>query len=173
MIKAIVKTANEFLNAFGNGNHVAQGLTARNLMDNLPNVSCNDIKYELGEYVQIHMANNPTNNMKGRTMDAIVLDPRNNLITPKPFELPDPGPNPFTTTSIEDVQETTNHQAYQTTLENQSMEGNAKNEKKNQKSRSVQYAKNLENKGAVEEEILSSEQEKSTACNPLVRNPDT
>lgn len=75
MVKAIVKTANKFLNAFGNGNQFTQGLTARNVMDNLPNVSCNDIKHELGEYVQVHTANNPTNNMKGRTTDAIVLDP--------------------------------------------------------------------------------------------------
>jgi len=45
-------------------------------IDNLPHVDYNDLKYELGEYVQLRVTEKFTNNMKTRTIGAIVLGPR-------------------------------------------------------------------------------------------------
>ena len=77
MIRELVKQGNVFLNAFGNKENVAAGLTLRNIIDNLPHIDCNDLKYEFGEYVQIHVTEKVTNTMKTRTIRAIVLSPQN------------------------------------------------------------------------------------------------
>ena len=77
MIRELVKQGNVFLNAFGGKDTVADGLTPRNIIDNLPHIDYNDLKYEFGEYVQIHVTEKVTNTMKSRTIGAIVLGPRN------------------------------------------------------------------------------------------------
>ena len=77
MIRELVKQGNVFLNAFGTRDNVADGLTPRNIIDNLPHIDYNDLKYEFGEYVQIHITEKVTNTMKSRTIGAIVLGPRN------------------------------------------------------------------------------------------------
>jgi len=78
MVREIILQGNTFLNAFGNGNMVASGLTPRNIIDNLPHVDYNDLKHEFGEYVQLHVTerNQRTNTMRTRTVGAIVLGPR-------------------------------------------------------------------------------------------------
>lgn len=78
MVREIIKQGNEFLNAFGSGHTIGHGLTPRNIIDNLPHVDYNDLlKYELGEYVQLHVTERVTNTMRSRTIGAIVLGPRN------------------------------------------------------------------------------------------------
>ena len=77
MIRELVKQGNEFLNAFGNEDSLATGLSPRNILDNLPHVDYNDLKYEFGQYVQLHVTQKFTNNMKSRTIGAIVLGPNN------------------------------------------------------------------------------------------------
>ena len=76
MIKEIFSMGNEFLNAIEE-DCVGDGLTPRNIMDNLQHIDCNDLKYEAGEYVQIHSVDDNTNSMQARTVGAIVGSPRN------------------------------------------------------------------------------------------------
>jgi hypothetical protein len=76
MIRELVKQGNEFLNAFGSEDSVAPGLTPRNIIDNLPHIDYNDLKYEFGQYVHLHLAQKHTNTMQSRTVGAIVLGPR-------------------------------------------------------------------------------------------------
>ena len=76
MIRELVMQGNTFLNAFGNKDLLDDGLSPRNIIDNLPHVDYNDLKYEFGEYVQLHVTEKFTNNMKTRTIGAIVLGPR-------------------------------------------------------------------------------------------------
>lgn len=61
----------------------------------------------------------------------------NDLITPEPFELPDPGPNPFTTTSIEEIPEPSN-QTYKFKPDMQPTKENGSFEWKDQKLRREQ-----------------------------------
>ena len=77
MIRELVKQGNTFLNAFGNKDNIADGLTPRNIIDNLPHMDYNNLKYEFGKYVQIHVTKNVTNTMKSHTIGAIVLSPQN------------------------------------------------------------------------------------------------
>src|SRR6056300_1048521 len=77
MVREIVKQGNTFLNAFGNGKCTGQGMTPRNIIDNLPHVDANDLKYELGQYVQLHTTQSSTNTTAARSIGAIVLGPRN------------------------------------------------------------------------------------------------
>ena len=65
------------LNAFGNNAAHNIGYSPRNLIDNLPHVDYNDLKYEFGQYVQLHETNPKTNTMQSRTIGAIVLGPQN------------------------------------------------------------------------------------------------
>ena len=76
MVREIVKQGNEFLNAFGTKDSISDGLSPRNIIDNLPHVDYNDLKYEFGQYVQLHVTEKLTNTMKSRTIGAIVLGPR-------------------------------------------------------------------------------------------------
>ena len=77
MIREIIKQGNTFLNAFGPKDGIGDGLTPRNIIDNLPHIDYNDLKYEFGQYVQLHIQEPITNTMKSRTIGAIVLGPRN------------------------------------------------------------------------------------------------
>ena len=77
MIRELVKQGNAFLNAFGSKDNIFDGLTPRNIINNLPHINYNDLKYEFGEYVQIHITEKVTNTMKSCTIGAIVLGPRN------------------------------------------------------------------------------------------------
>ncbi|CAJ1952620.1 unnamed protein product [Cylindrotheca closterium] len=77
MVQAIIKTGVAFLNAFGSAKQSTNGLSAWNTIENLPHVDHNHLKYECGEYVQLHLTEKVTNTMKSRTIGAIVLDPRN------------------------------------------------------------------------------------------------
>ena len=77
MVKEIITQGNNFLNAFGNGNMVAPGLTPHNIIDNLPHVDFRDLKHKFGEYMQLHITERRTNTMRSRTIGAIVLGPRN------------------------------------------------------------------------------------------------
>ena len=77
MIRELVAQGNAFLNAFGNKEISERGMSPRNIIDNLPHVDYNDLKYEFGQYVQLHITQKFTNNMKSRTIGAIVLGPNN------------------------------------------------------------------------------------------------
>ena len=57
-------------------NNIATGMSLRNIIDNLPHVDYNDLKYEFGQYVQLHITEKVTNTMKSRTIGAIVMGPR-------------------------------------------------------------------------------------------------
>ena len=76
MIRELVKQGNKFLNDFGKKDSVSDVLLPRNIIDNLPHVDYNDLKYEFGQYVQLHVTQKVTKTMKSRTMGAIVLRSR-------------------------------------------------------------------------------------------------
>ena len=76
LIRELIKQGNEFLNAFGSKDILGDGLTPRNIIDNLPHIDYNDLKYEFGQYVQLHVTEKVTNTMKSRTIGAIVMGPR-------------------------------------------------------------------------------------------------
>ena len=73
MIRELVKQGNEFLNAFGTKDSFSGGLLPRNIINNLPHVNYNNLKYEFRKYVQLHVTQKVTNTMKSRTIGAIVL----------------------------------------------------------------------------------------------------
>ena len=77
MVRAMIKTGVVFLNAFGSAQRTDNGMSARNIIENLPHVDHNDLKHEFGEYVQLHVTETVTNTTKSRTIGAIVLDPTN------------------------------------------------------------------------------------------------
>ena len=77
MIREMIAQSNTFLNAFGNSESSSMSLSPRNIIDNLPHIDYNDLKYEFGQYVQLHVLHTFTNNMKHRTIGAIVLGPNN------------------------------------------------------------------------------------------------
>ena len=74
MTRALVKMVKDHLNAEPTRDGY-NGATARNIIDNLPHLDCNDLKYEFGSYVQLHIREQITNTMRHRTIDAIVLNP--------------------------------------------------------------------------------------------------
>jgi hypothetical protein len=76
MIRELIQMGNTFLNAFGSKDSIASGLSPRNVIDGLPHVDYNDLKFEFGEYVQLHVEQKVTNTMKSRTIGAIVLGPK-------------------------------------------------------------------------------------------------
>ena len=76
LIRELIKQGNEFLNAFGSKDILGDGLTPRNIIDNLPHIDYNDLKYEFGQYIQLHVTEKVTNTMKSRTIGAIVMGPR-------------------------------------------------------------------------------------------------
>ena len=76
MIREMIIQGNAFLNAFGTVDSVANGLFPRNIIDNLPHIDYNHLKYEFRQYVQFHVTEKVTNTMKSRTIGAIVLGPK-------------------------------------------------------------------------------------------------
>jgi len=76
MVCEFITRGNSFLNAFGNAQNLANGPTPRNIFDNLPHVDYNDLKYDFGEYVQLHSEELRTNTMAARSVSAIVMGPR-------------------------------------------------------------------------------------------------
>ena len=78
MTRALVKMVNDNLNAQPARDGYT-GATARNIIDNLPHLGCDELKYEFGSYVQLHINEQITNTMRHRTIDAIVLNPTNNV----------------------------------------------------------------------------------------------
>ena len=76
MIRELVKQGNKFLNAFGTKDSVSYGLSPQKIIDNLPHVDYNNLKYEFGQYVQLHVTQKVKNTMKSRKIWAIVLSPR-------------------------------------------------------------------------------------------------
>jgi hypothetical protein len=79
MLRELIQMGNTFLNAFGSKDSIASGLSPRNVIDGLPHIDYNDLKFEFGEYVQLHVEQKITNTMKSRTIGAIVLGPKNIL----------------------------------------------------------------------------------------------
>ena len=77
MTRPLVRLVNNTLNGQPERDGY-KGATARNIIDNLPHIDCNDLKYEFGSYVQLHINEQITNTMRQRTIDAIVLDPTSN-----------------------------------------------------------------------------------------------
>ena len=75
MIGQLIMQSNTFLNTFGPKDPYGDGLTPRNIIENLPHIDYNDLKYEFGQYVQLHIQESPTNTMKSRTIGAVVLGP--------------------------------------------------------------------------------------------------
>ena len=61
MVRELITQGNAFLNAFGSKDEVGQGMTPRNIIENLPHVDYNDLKYEFGQYVQLHIQEKITN----------------------------------------------------------------------------------------------------------------
>ena len=51
MIRELFKQGNAFLNAFGKKDSVSHGLLPQNIIDDLPHVNYNVLKYEFGKYV--------------------------------------------------------------------------------------------------------------------------
>ena len=76
MVRELITQGNTFLNAFGNDDLLTDGLTPRNVIDNLPHVDFNDLKHEFGQHAQLHIAEKVTNAILSRTIGAIVLGPR-------------------------------------------------------------------------------------------------
>ena len=76
MLRELVTYGNTLLNAFGPSDAIAGNLSPRNIIDNLPHINYNDIKYEFGQYVQLHITQTITNTMHTRTIGAIVMGPR-------------------------------------------------------------------------------------------------
>ena len=76
MVRELILQGNEFLKEFGSNDTLGDGLSTRNIIDNLPHVDYNDLKYEFGQYVQLHVTEKVTNTMLSRTIGAIVLSPR-------------------------------------------------------------------------------------------------
>ena len=76
MIRELIKQVNEFLNTFGTEYSVSDGLSPQNIINNLPHVDHNNLKYKFGRYVQLHVTLKVKNTMKSRTIRAIVLSPR-------------------------------------------------------------------------------------------------
>ena len=75
MIREIVKQGNEFLNVFVTKDSESDGLLPRNIIDKLPHVNYNNLKYEFGQYVQLHVTLKVKNTMKSRKIREIVLSP--------------------------------------------------------------------------------------------------
>ena len=76
MLRELLQQSNSFLNAIGPIDAIGAGLSPRNIIDNLPNIDYNHLKYEFGQYVQLHVNQRFTNTMHSRTIGAIVLGPR-------------------------------------------------------------------------------------------------
>ena len=76
MIREIVRQGNDFLNAFGTKDSVSDGLSPQNIIDNLPHVDYNNLKYDFGKFVQLFVTQKVTNTMKIRTIRAIILSPK-------------------------------------------------------------------------------------------------
>ena len=76
MVRELISQGNTFLNAFGSNDSIADGLSPRNIIDNLPHIDYNDLKYEFGQYVQLHVTEKVTNTMASRTIGTIVLGPK-------------------------------------------------------------------------------------------------
>ena len=77
MLRELIRMSNTMLNAFGNYASITKGLSPRNIIDNLPHIDYNHLKYEFGQYVQLHVTQKITNTMHSRTIGAIVLGPCN------------------------------------------------------------------------------------------------
>ena len=77
MVRELVTQGNEYLNAFGSKDNIGRNLSPRNIIDNLPHVDFNDIKYEFGQRVELHVAATRTNTMASRSTEALVLGPKN------------------------------------------------------------------------------------------------
>ena len=76
MIIELVKQGNEFQNAFRTKYSVSDVLSPRNIIDDIPHFYYNNLKYDLRQYIQLHVTQKVTNTMKIRTIGAIVLIPR-------------------------------------------------------------------------------------------------
>ena len=51
MIRELIKLGNEFLNAFGNTHNVSYRLSSQKIINDLPHVDYNDLKYDFRQYV--------------------------------------------------------------------------------------------------------------------------
>ena len=76
MVWELILQVNLFLNAFGSNDNLGDGLSARNIIENLPHVDYNDLKYKFGQYVQLQVNEKVTNTMLSRKIGEIVLSPR-------------------------------------------------------------------------------------------------
>ena len=76
MIRDIVKQGNEFLNSFGTKYSVSDRLLPRNIIDDLPYVYYNDLKYKFGQCVQLHITQKVTSTMRIGIIGVIRLSPR-------------------------------------------------------------------------------------------------
>ena len=76
MVCEIVTMGNTFLNAIEE-KCASDVLATRTIIDNLPHIDYNNIKYKTKEYVQIHTSDSTTNSMQPRTIGAIVTGPQN------------------------------------------------------------------------------------------------
>ena len=76
MIRDLTKQGNESQNDFGTKDSVSDGLSPQDIIDNISHVYYNNLKYELGKYVQLQVTQKVTNTTKIRTIGAIILSPR-------------------------------------------------------------------------------------------------
>lgn len=75
IIRAVILFANAFTKAH---NGISDTLTPRNIIDALPHIDYNHLKYSLGSCVEVAVDADVTNTMNQRTISAIVLDPTAN-----------------------------------------------------------------------------------------------
>ncbi|MEL6660657.1 MAG: hypothetical protein AAFR36_29600, partial [Bacteroidota bacterium] len=75
LVDAIIESAVSNLNRFPREDGVSDTMSPLTIMTGRPNPDYNDLPLELGEYVQVHETNDPTNSMRARTLGAIALLP--------------------------------------------------------------------------------------------------
>jgi hypothetical protein len=73
MTRAVIIDSHQGLNQFPAKNGVSQTMSPLTIMTGKPSPDYNDLKLELGSYVQVFEDNDPTNTMKTRTTGAIAL----------------------------------------------------------------------------------------------------
>jgi hypothetical protein len=78
MIQELVYHASKGLNQFPSQNGISDTLSPLIIMTGRANPDYNDLKLEVGSYVQVFEDNNPSNTTNARNTGAIVLSPTGN-----------------------------------------------------------------------------------------------
>ena len=76
MVKGLLKYATMLQNAFPTKSGISDALSPRNIVQGLPNIDFDNLKYEFGEYGELSEDSTVTNTQAGRTKGALALYPR-------------------------------------------------------------------------------------------------